>query len=171
MAAVSNGHPEALEALFARYHRELFVFLARMVRENSAAEDLVQEVFLKLLANPKAYKARGFFRGWLYTVARNLAIDRFRSQVVREAAWSGDDSSLGSVDHPRDTNRSLEEVLHFLPSTDREILVLARLQGLRYQEVAEVMGLSENAVKMRVFRALQHLKQTLAAPTALKGES
>lgn len=89
MAAVSNGHPEALEDLFARYHWELFVFLARIVRENSAAEDLVQEVFLKLLSNPRAYKARGYFRGWLYTVARNLAIDRFRSQVVREAPWRG----------------------------------------------------------------------------------
>ena len=172
MAALGNGELGAAEVLFARYHRPLYAYLVRRAGQSNSAEDLVQEVFLKLISRPKAFHGRGHFRGWLYTVARNLAIDRYRSETAREVEMNTETLTSTAVTHPGDTNCSLEEALSMLPPTEREILVLARIEGLRYREVGNALGLTENAVKMRVFRALQQLKQILGNPKMVaQGES
>jgi RNA polymerase sigma-70 factor (ECF subfamily) len=162
MLQVRDGAGEMLGVLFDRYHTPLFNFYLKLTRDRTLSEDLVQEVFLRILKYRKSYQPGTHFRAWIYQIARNARIDHFR-KFPREAAFEPE--MLPPV-FPADSAQEEQEVhrlqraLQQLPEEKREILLLSRFQELKYEEIANLLGCELNTVKSRIHRALQELRKS-----------
>ena len=160
MLRVRNDEVENLSTLFERYHVALFNFFLRFSGDAAGSEDLVQDVFYRLLKYRRSYKPGTSFRTWMYQVARNARNDRFRKQhdeVELEAAPVATVLPVDPVDDQQQLSR-LKYALMQLSEDKRELLLLTRFQGLKYDEVARLLQCEVGAVKVRVHRALQKLE-------------
>lgn len=167
MIAVQRGDLGALDRLFVRHHRPLYGYLVRMTGDPHAAEDLVQEAFLRLLRSQKRFTAKGRFRAWLFRIGHNLAHDHLqsgRSLVAIDDAGELGVESTSALDciEEAEARRSLEAVVAALPPQHREVLLLRAVEGLSNEEVAVVLGCSHGAVRVRIHRAASALRERLA---------
>jgi RNA polymerase sigma-70 factor (ECF subfamily) len=150
--------------LFERYQTPLFNFYVRTTGDRAASEDLVQDVFVRILRHRRTFRQGASFVTWMYQIARNARTDRFRK--------SGREVGLGTEnEHPSHHPSAAESLaseqeaelvrraLAKLPDDKRELLVLSRYQGLRHDQIGELLGCQAGAVKVRVFRALRDLRQ------------
>lgn len=177
MRAVQAGDEAAFRLLYRRYERRLLAFLIPYVGDPGLAEDLVQEAFLRVFRGRAAYEPRGAFRTWLFAIARNLALDHLRRRrgspeaapLPQEEGVAGTDPSGMPDPVPdalavlggRDAAAALRAALLDLPEADRAVILLSRIEGLRYREIAEILGSTEGAVKVRAHRALITLRNRL----------
>ncbi len=169
MARLRGGEQEALRALYERHARSLYNFAHRLLMDPSAAEEILQETFLRVYRDRAAFRPVATFKTWVFTITRNLCLDILRS-ARRGAEFSGD--PLPEVADPAPTpldrldraerEGALRRALAELSPEDREVLVLSRYHGLAYREIAAIVGGSEDAVKMRAHRALGRLRKRLA---------
>jgi RNA polymerase sigma factor (sigma-70 family) len=166
MQAVRNGDVSQLGHLFERYHARLFEFLSRMTGNRVAAEDLVQDVFVRILKYRATYRDDGRFETWLFRIARNARADYFRRAVPVDSL--PDSMVEPATDAPgpaaqlemgRDVAR-LRRALLQMRDDRRELIVLARYQGLRHDEIAELLDIEVGAVKVRLHRAIAELRET-----------
>ena len=173
MLQVRDGAGETLGVLFDRYQAPLFNFYSKLTGDRTLSEDLVQEVFLRILKYRQSYRPGTPFRSWIYQIARNARVDHFR-KFPRQTALEPE--MLPPV-LPRDSAQELQEVqllqcaLMQLPEEKREILLLCRFQELKYQEIAELLGCELATVKTRIHRALLELRkafQQLTRATVLQ---
>ena len=161
MLQVRDGAGEMLGVLFDRYQTPLFNFYCKLTGDRTLSEDLVQEVFLRILKYRQSYRPGTPFRAWVYQIARNARIDHFR-KFPRERAFEPE--MLPPVP-PTDSAEQQQEVallqraLQQLPEEKREILLLCRFQELKYQEIAGLLGCELNTVRTRIHRALQDLRK------------
>ncbi|HET7150369.1 MAG TPA: RNA polymerase sigma factor [Candidatus Acidoferrum sp.] len=161
MLQVRDGAGDMLGVLFDRYQSPLFNFYAKLTGNRALSEDLVQEVFLRILKYRQSYRPGTPFRAWIYQIARNARIDHFR-KFPREATFVPE--MLPPV-IPKDSSQEREEVellqraLQQLPEDKREILLLCRFQELKYEEIASLLGCELNTVRTRIHRALQELRK------------
>lgn len=158
MLKVAGGDLEPLGGLFVRYEKRLFGFFCRSLGNRDTAADLVQNTFFRVLRSRRTFKAKGHFSGWLFQIARSVVADYLRSRRDETAC---DMDSMESVPESRsaqDEMLTLEQALATLDPTNREILLMSRFSGMTYGEIGEATGLSESAIKVRVFRALSALK-------------
>lgn len=161
MLQVRSGEGETLGVLFERYHGPLFNFYARLMGDRTVSEDLVQEVFLRILRYRDTYQPGTPFRPWMYQIARNARMDHYR-KTPRLETFEPD--MLPPV-APHDSAQQQQEgaLLHRalmrLSDEKREVLILARFQELKYTEIARLLGVELNTVKTRVHRALQDLRE------------
>ena len=161
MLQVRNGAGEMLGVLFDRYHAPLYNFYAKLMGDRGVSEDLVQEVFLKILRYRESYRPGTPFRAWMYQIARNARIDYFR-KTPRQVAFEPEMVPPVLPKDPAQQDQEstlLHRALMQIPEEKREVLILARFQELKYQEIAQLLGCELNTVKTRVHRALQELKQ------------
>jgi RNA polymerase sigma factor (sigma-70 family) len=161
MLEVRDGAGDMLGVLFDRYHRPLFNFYAKLMGDRTVSEDLVQEVFLRILRYRQTYRPGTPFRAWMYQIARNARIDHFRKNPRQTALEPG----MFPPVLPRDSAQQSQEtaLLHralmHLPEEKREVLILSRFQELKYEEIAELLGCELGTVKTRIHRALKELRQ------------
>jgi len=178
MHAVQGGQLEALGELFERHHRAVFLFLRRTTGDAVTAEDLVQEVFVRILKYRHTYDAGSRFDTWLFRIARNARADHFRK---RGPAPAPVDAALEVATPDPGPDRRLERqiaveqldrAMQQLGDEPRDLLVLARYHGLPYDRIAETLGIEVGAVKVRVHRALKQLRAVFFrledAPCAVK---
>jgi RNA polymerase sigma factor (sigma-70 family) len=164
MREVSDGDIRQLGVLFDRHHRQLFAFFVRMTGSTAASEDLVQEVFLRILKYRKTFRPENQFSSWLYQIARNARNDhsrKHRTEYLFDELQT-ESSALAtraSDPHQCEESKTLHRALADLPPEKREILLLARFHGLTHKEIGEVVGCSADAAKLRVFRAMKELRQ------------
>jgi RNA polymerase sigma-70 factor (ECF subfamily) len=170
---VRDGAGEMLGVLFDRYQTPLFNFYSKLTGDRTLSEDLVQEVFLRILKYRQSYRPGTPFRSWIYQIARNARVDHFRKFPHQTAL---EPEMLPPV-LPRDSAQDLQEAqllqraLMQLPEEKREILLLCRFQELKYQEIAELLGCELATVKTRIHRALLELRKAfhqLTPSTMLK---
>ncbi|MBI3667105.1 MAG: RNA polymerase sigma factor [Acidobacteria bacterium] len=165
MLAVENGDARKLAVLFDRHHRVLFHFYLRLTGDRDASEDLVQDVFFRMLKYRQTYRPGMDFATWMYRIARNARTDYFRKrsrEVALEEGWdaAGDaDAAPGRGLEARQEAAMLRRALAKLPEEKREVLVLSRFQNLRYEQIGELLGCDVGAVKVRVYRALRELRE------------
>lgn len=170
MARVRDGNVAAFQNLYERHHRSLFTFLLRLLADRPTAEDLLQETFLRVYLHRETYRPTATFRTWLFTIARNLAVDQLRRGGI---AWErpGEDQRAEVPDSsPSPLRRveaaerleELENALRQLPPGQREVLLLSRYAGLSHAEIAQVTGSSPEAVRVALHRALSRLRDLLA---------
>ena len=169
MLHVREGEVASLGVLFERHHAALFNFFLRLTGNRAASEDLVQEVFFRMLKYRRSYRDQSQFTSWMYQIARHVRFDQ-ASRRTREVRLEEDSDKRASADPaPGETMEKLEEVallrdaLARLPPEKREILVLSRFQKLRYEEIAEILGCEVGAVKVRVYRAVRELRDAFFA--------
>lgn len=161
MAQVRNGVGEMLGVLFERYQTPLFNFYLKLTGERSTSEDLVQEVFFRILKYRRSYRPETRFRAWIYQIARNARVDHLRRRKP-EARWEPDMSpAFEPIDMAQQSQETalLHHALMQLPEEKREVLVLSRFQDLKYEEIAQLLGCELGTVKTRVHRALQELRE------------
>lgn len=161
MLQVRDGAGEMLGVLFDRYQAPLFNFYSKLTGDRTLSEDLVQEVFLRILKYRQSYRPGTPFRAWIYQIARNARVDHFRKFPHQTAL---EPEMLPPV-LPRDSAQEhqeaelLQRALMQLPEEKREILLLCRFQELKYQEIAGLLGCELATVKTRVHRALLELRK------------
>jgi RNA polymerase sigma-70 factor (ECF subfamily) len=164
MRRVKEGDTSKMGMLFERHHGRIFAFCLRMTGSRQASEDLVQEVFLRALKYRKTFRGDSKLLPWLYSLARNVCYDHFQTDRRHRPADGepGDrPSSEPNADQElvrREQLGLLQKALLRLPPERREVLVLSRFERRRYAEIGELLGCSEGAVKVRVFRAMQQLR-------------
>jgi RNA polymerase sigma factor (sigma-70 family) len=164
MRAVRDGDLSRLGVLFERYHLALFDFLSRMTGNPSVAEDLVQDVFVRVLKYRATFRDEGTFETWLYRIARNARVDYFTSrrpsESIEEAAMEIPQPGEGPADaiqREREVAR-LRRALLLLREDKRELIVLARYRAMKHEQIAELLGIQVGAVKVRLHRAVQELR-------------
>jgi RNA polymerase sigma-70 factor (ECF subfamily) len=170
MAQVSGGQISQLAILFERHHRSLFRYFVSMNRNRELAEDLVQDVFFRMLRYRTTYDPGQSFTAWMYQIARNAGVDQVRkrgtAEVIDIDEFSERRTELASSSPDPETAASrqqdlalLRQAMDLLPGDKRELLVLSRLQGMKYEDIAAVLGCEVGAVKVRVYRAVRALEQ------------
>lgn len=159
---VRRGEPEALESLYHIMARPLFAYLRRMGQASHDADDIVQTTFSRVWLYRESFKGN-LGRAWVYQIARNCSHD---SQNV--ITPSTDESELQSTDFgPEQTLQGIQAqqrlflALDTLPSLSREAIVLSRFSGLSNSDIARLLALTENNVKVRIHRGLVTLKEAL----------
>jgi len=161
MLKVKAGQRDAMGLLFERYHRRLFGYYYQLSQEAELSEDLVQNTFYRMLQYAHTYKGDGEFITWMFHLARNIWADhyqkhqRFPTEDVKEEA----PSLIDEETEPEDKLTQLRQAIQHLKPERKEALLLSRYQGLRYQEIAQILNCSEANVKVRVFRAIQDLRK------------
>ena len=164
MEAVKNGELQQASVLFDRYNKRIFNFLRQLTNDSMLAEDLAQNVFLRLIKYRNSYREGSRFQSWIYQVARNVFSDHYHAGKNKKAHMDVD--KIGEWVADEDDSRSLEEqeaLLHrsmaLLNEEQREILVLTRFQHLKYEEVAEMMDTTVANIKVKVHRAIAKLRE------------
>ena len=188
MFRVRDDEPGAFQELVEQYQHRLIGVLHHLVGSADEAEDLAQEVFLRVYRARKRYRARSKFSTWLFTIANNLALNRLRSRrrnpVVRlETRDSGPLGPRPAEQLARDRanqpsqqvqQRELAEVirraLDGLNDRQRMAVVLNKFEDMNYAEIAEVMGLTTKAVKSLLSRARLNLRAALSSYIDMEGE-
>jgi len=159
MARVQRGRIDLLALIFERYHRPMYGFFVHATRDRAVSKDLVQDVFERLIRYTGSYDPSRPFRPWLYRIGRNVLLDHQSSlppttdQAIPEAGHEPVDAMESA-----ELSRSLDEAMRMLPPDKRELLVLSQIVDLSYPELATLYDLSVNATRVRVFRALQALR-------------
>jgi RNA polymerase sigma factor (sigma-70 family) len=163
MLSVTSDVSE-LGHLFERHHKALFLFFFRVTGNRGASEDLVQDVFFRILKYRHTFRPGMPFARWMYRIAINARRDRARKHGADERLEPSIPDMPGPGPLPeellsrRQELARLRRALSRLPEDKRELLVLSRFRNLKYAEIAEILGVREAAVKVRVFRALQELR-------------
>jgi RNA polymerase sigma-70 factor, ECF subfamily len=183
MVAFQKGDTKAFEQLLDRYHRGIVNFIYRLVNNRSEAEELAQEVFLRVCRARESYEPRAKFASWIFRIAANAALktaERSRRSPVRTAGAAGleDDGAVGWASDPspdperrmasRETVAIVRDAIARLPAKERVAVVLRRYNGLSYSEIAEAMDCTEAAVKTYIHRGKIHLRERLL-PLVEKG--
>jgi len=165
MSAVRDGDLAKLGLLFERYHTALFDFLSWMTGDRTAAEDLVQDIFVRILKYRSTYRDGGSFETWLFRIARNARADYFRTRQPLEplAAEAFERPEPGPnpmrrLEADREQTR-LKRALLQLREDKRELIVLARYRGMSHEQIARLLGVETGAIKVRIHRALQELRE------------
>lgn len=177
LQAAGRGDERAFEALVARHQMELINFFFPLVWDRHNAEDLAQEVFVRLYTNAPAYQPIAKFRSYLYRIARSCWIDQHRRTKSRRLERSLDaESDTGAslrdvlvvlAEEPEESARKGEFVkglvgaVDSLPTDHKVVFVLSQVEGLRYREIGEVLGIPEGTVKSRMHACLKKIRETL----------
>jgi RNA polymerase sigma-70 factor, ECF subfamily len=163
MRGVRDGDVAKLGLLFERHHGGLFDFFCRTVGDRPAAEDLVQEVFIRILKYRRTYRDEGRFQTWMFHIARNVRTDHVRKRRpdqltnnVPEPATDGA-GHAAAIETAQDVER-LRRALMRLPDDRRELVVLARYRGMPHDEIAAVLRVDAGTVRVRLHRALKELR-------------
>ncbi len=175
MLRFRDGDRTAFDVLFHRYTPRLVSFLTRMLRERDRAEELAQEVFVRIYQARERYEPKAKFSTWIFGIASNLALnDLALAYRRRERAW--DDAVADRTEDPTpgaeatvDARRTAERVdaaLARLPDRQRAALLLRVEQGLGYAEIAEAIGASTSGVKSLIHRARENLTGQLRDPNS-----
>ena len=163
MLAYGAGDAGAFETLYARHRGGLFRFVLRAVKDRGAAEELFQEVWVRVIEARERYAPKARFITWLYTIAHNLLVDHWRKKGLSLVALDGDDVPSESANPARqaEAREALARLVHALeslPAAQREAFVLHEEGGLSVAEIAAVTGVGEEAAKSRLRYAMTKLK-------------
>ena len=184
MMAYQGGDVTAFATLVSRHERPLWTFIRRFVRDSATAEDLLQEVFVRVVKAASEWRAEAKVTTWLYSIAHNLCVDQARRSVHRRAdsldatvAGNGDSESSGlrlgekvaSLSRgaerqvlDREIRQRIDAAIATLPEDQRAVFLMREVMELSFAEIAAAVGASEPTVKSRMRYALEKLREALA---------
>jgi RNA polymerase sigma-70 factor (ECF subfamily) len=178
MLAVAAGDEAGYNYLVGKYHRQIIHFLFRMVRNEAIAEELAQEVFLRVYRSRESYRAEAKFSTWLYRIATNLAVNYARDTKHERTAQTLEldavDAETGTTAEVADDDLNVEQNLlreermaairaqvTALPERQRMAVLMHKYQEMDYRQIGDVLKLSESATKSLLFRAYRTLRERL----------
>ena len=166
---VADGDPSCLGTLFERHHRGVYRFCLQMTRRRAHSEDLVQDVFLKVLRKAGSFRGDGNFKAWMFNIARNVTLD-----YLRKAKRQGNESIDEEIaDHHLADHRSAEQAaagsqnmqrvlqaLAALPAAAQEVIWLGRFEFDSYEALGQALSCNAGAARVRMHRAMALLNST-----------
>ena len=160
MLQVREGVGEMLGVLFDRYQLPLFNFYCRLSGDRAVSEDLVQDVFFRILKYRQSYRPGTPFRAWMYQIARNARHDYRRKHPEATPLDPETLPTTASIDIAESEQQAalLHKALLMLPEEKREVLILSRFQELKYDQIARLLDCEVGTIKVRVHRALRQLR-------------
>ena len=168
MQKVQAGDLDKLGLLYQRYKKKLFAYFYRLTCVAATSEDLVHNVFQRILTYHKQFRNEGKFSSWMYSIAHNVFMDNVRKQKGITYSddltkWDvQDDIDLDENILKKEQQEILENAIKQLNPEQRETLVLSRYHELKYREIAEIFNVTESTIKVRIFRAMKNLKKIYA---------
>lgn len=164
---------EEFDRLYETYHHTLFQYLFYMVRNREVAEELVQEVYIKVLNSFQSFEGKSSEKTWLYSVAKHVGIDWIRSQSRKKRKWEGQqfewsEREFELQDHAplpeeilvqKDEVQQIYQMLKRCTDDQQQVIILRYIQALSISETADVLGWTESKVKTTQHRAIKALKQ------------
>ena len=164
MSHVIAGEVDKMGILYERYKRPLYAYFFKLTRgDNQASEDLVHTVFYRALRYKNSFTCKGSFKNWLFRIAHNTGIDHNRKikhvknyitevHATQTAVYENNELEKNEV------QVILEKAMDMLKPDERELLILGKIECLKYIEIADILGITESNIKIRIFRALKKLK-------------
>ena len=161
---VAAGEPAYLGALFERHHVSLYQFCLQLTRNRSLSEDLVQDVFMKILKKAKSFRGEGSVKAWMFNIARNTTFDLLRKNKYRAGSEFEnsreepiDVQSTEQVITHGQTLKQVTQALSSLPESTREIIWLGRFVFDNYQDLGQALDCKASTARVRMHRAMQQL--------------
>jgi len=179
MERLAQGSHEAFDTLLARYETPVITFCYAFMRNREGAEDLAQETFMRVFRNAKRYQPVAKFTTWLYRIAANLCINELKKGKLRQSRSldepagpdpdgtkiieriASDEGSPLSDAENHEAQGLISKAIDHLPDDQRTTLIMVEYHHMQYQEIAEILEVSVSAIKMRVKRARETLRETL----------
>jgi RNA polymerase sigma-70 factor (ECF subfamily) len=164
MLAVREGDLDKLGYLFEKYHVQLYNVYLRQTGDRQTSEDLVQEVFLRMLKYRHTYRGEGKFTTWMFSIAHNVKADHYRKARHKRDFTDEVDALVSTRLNPEELTEKtgrheiLYRAMDRLSDEKREVLVLSRFQQLKYEEISEILGCPVGTIKARVFHAIRDLR-------------
>jgi len=175
MADVAGGDVAAFRTIVEHHHKPLINFIARFTGDRDAAEDIAQEVFLRVFKAAKDYKPQAIFKTWLFTIATNLCLNEIRAN--KGSPKIVDLSGLHEKEYPvtapeafspqkaaenAELSAAVRRAIQNLPENQRIAILLRQYNDFSYKEISKIMGISLSAVESLIQRARQSLKKSLS---------
>lgn len=170
MVALIQGEKSAFDEIYNRYSSKLFGYFMKLLWNNrERSEDLLQDLFTKVITQPHLFDTSRSFKTWIYTIASNLCKNEFKRNAVRSNTSNGLDNHY-SLKSNEDVNKTVEDSmfkealtneLQQLDEKHREAFVLRHIDGLSIKEMSEIIGINEGTVKSRLFYATKKLANEL----------
>jgi len=170
MQKVRDGDLAKMAVLFERHHRALFRYFLRLTGNREFSEDLVQDVYFRMMKYRHTYRDGHPFTSWMYQVARNAHLDGVQKRKGETPLFEA--GHEGSMHEPASAEPDPSEILRrrqdlgllrralaAMPVEKREVLVLSRFQNLKYEQIADILACDAGTVKVRVYRAIKALSQ------------
>jgi RNA polymerase sigma-70 factor (ECF subfamily) len=171
MELIKRGDDKAFELLLSRHHRSVYNLACRFLNDEAEAEDITQETFIRIFKAAGTYSPSAKFTTWLYTIVKNLCFNSLRKRRSVHIVSIEDETlpdipavsndPLENIDRKRLKARVLKAV-NALPENIRIAVILHKFHGLQYNEIADILDCSVNAVKLRVHRAKAFLADSLS---------
>ena len=165
MISVRSGETERLGQLFEAHHKRLYNYFLNQTGNRLASEDLVADVFFRMLKYRHTYKDEGNFLTWMYAIARNTRIDYYKGHNVRSEFLEEPDNLTSNAPNPgekcehKDDITLLRRAMAELPDDRREVILMSRFNHMRYREIGKILGCTVGTVKVRVYRAMIELTE------------
>ena len=165
MEAVKQGDLAKASILFDRYHKHLYNFFVKISFDKDLGHDLTQNVFLRLIKFKHTYKPKAKFKSWIFQIARNIYADHYRSNKVMTSDFDdveviGEHIDAIDVKMANDEKEKLLYIaMYKLDREQREILLLSKFEKMKYEDIAKVYETSVGAIKVKVHRAVNKLKE------------
>ncbi len=165
IAAIGNDDYTSYNRLFVRYYSRLCCYVYRLLGEKEDAEDVVQELFLTLWNNRKKIAIVENVSGYLYKMARNLALNHIRTQTNYKTILDNQEEQLPYYEEnsleTEEFRMALYDCINLLPGRCKEVLLLHRVKGLKQKEIADQLSISVKTIKNQIWASLQRLKKCL----------
>lgn len=161
MAAVKKGDLDKLGVLYERYNKRIYNYCLKSTSDVSESGDLTQNVFIRVMKYRGSYQKAKPFETWLFQIARNLVKDHFKKlKVVHSRVEIGKPipDLVHESDDTLDRERKLYLALDRLPEDKRELIVMSKFQGLKYEQIAEIRSSTVSAIKVQVHRTIKDLR-------------
>ncbi len=166
MLNVKSGKISEAALLFDRYQLPIFNYFLSLNRNRMLADDLTQNVFEKMIKYSSSYNDQRKFKAWLFTIARNVNNDEYRKKVPSERSEEfceikSEANNAHELMEKSEKSQQLMAAINLLPDIEREIIVLTKLQKLKFSEVADIIGMNENTLKVKSHRCMKKLRSIL----------
>lgn len=148
------GNPEAWEKLISTWHPKIYYFVLKYLGNEEDAKDVTQEVFFSVSRNLSSLRSTEAFSTWIYKIALNCV-----RQYVKKAARSRQLLSEPSHFSPKREEGLIEKALNYIPSQQKEVILLKEIEGFSIKEIAEMLSIPEGTVKSRLFYGLKTLRE------------
>ena len=178
MLEFQKGDKASFEKLMEKYYKRILNFAYRFTRNEGTAEDLTQEVFIKVYYAGASYRPQAKFQTWLYTIAKNTCLNEMRRNQHKDVSlnetFESEESELKrqvadeKIENPstgllrKEVATEVKDAIHSLPENQRTAVILKRYENLSYKNIAKTMNCSVKAVKSLLNRAKENLKEKLS---------
>lgn len=170
IASIKADDYSSYNQLFVRYYSRLCAFVFQIVKNETAAEDVVQEFFIRLWTNRRKLEITGSIPAYLYRSSKNSALNYLRAETARKKSiqnipfqeWQSDETQMEQIEF----SAALYECIGQLPERSRAVFKMSRFDGMKQQEIADLLGTSVKTIKNQIWKSLQYLKACLEVKEA-----